>query len=229
MFFAINRNYPLYVYLAIILAYLVVLLFSFTLHEAAHAFVATKEGDLTPKAYGRLTLNPAKHIDPVGFIMLLIIGFGYAKPVPVNPYNFKRGRLSDFLVSSAGIFVNILLAIFFGLLWSIFEVFAPSAIFTNTFFSVFLQVLLQYGMLINLALAVFNLLPIPPLDGYRMLSAALGQKGRDFRQFMEKYSYVFMIVLAIFVMFGYNFIGEVTYWGSLGITWCFESLFGLFV
>lgn len=228
MFFAINYNYPFYVYMAIVLAYVVALVVGFTMHEAAHAFVATKEGDLTPKAYGRLTLNPIKHIDAVGLIMLLLVGFGYAKPVPVNPYNFKRGRLSDFLVSFAGIFVNLLLALFFGILWSVFEVFAPSAIYSPNFFSAFLQVVLQYGMLINISLAVFNLLPIPPLDGYRMTSALLGQKGYKFRSFMEKYSLVFMIVLAIVVMFGYNFIGQVAFFTRDGIIWIFEKLFGLF-
>jgi len=229
MFFAFNYNYPAYIVFAIFLAYLVVLVVGFSFHEAAHAFVATKEGDMTPKAYGRLTLNPAKHIDPLGFVMLLVVGFGYAKPVPVNPYNFRRGRLSDFLVSSAGIFTNLLFALFFGLLWSVFEVFAPAAIFSNNFFSVFLQVLLQYGMLINISLALFNLLPIPPLDGYRMLSAAMGQKGREFRQFMEKYSFVFMIVLAVFVMFGFNFIGRAAFGIQDGIIWVFEKFFGLFV
>ena len=229
MFFAINYNYPAYVYFALVLAYVVALVVGFTFHEAAHAFVATKEGDLTPKAYGRLTLNPIKHIDPIGLVMLLLVGFGYAKPVPVNPYNFKRGRLSEFLVSFAGIFTNLVLALFFGLLWSVFEVFAPAAIYSANFFSAFLQVLLQDGILIIISLAVFNLLPIPPLDGYRMVSALLGGKGLSFRQFMEKYSFVFMIILAFVVMFGYNFIGQIAFLTKDGIVWIFEKFFGLFV
>ena len=229
MFFAIDYNYPAYAYFAIILAYFAVLVVSFSVHEAAHAFVATKEGDMTPKAYGRLTLNPIKHIDPFGFVMLILIGFGYAKPVPVNPYNFRRGRLSDFLVSSAGIATNLLLALVFGLLWSVFEVFAPAAIYSPNFFSVFLQVLLFYGIIINIMLAIFNLVPIPPLDGYRMLSAMLGERGRKFKEFVEKYSLVLMIVFALFVMFIYNFIRVAALGAEEGIIWVFEKFFRLFV
>ena len=229
MFNLVRLGFDFATTMALVLGYLFALVIGFTLHEAAHAFVAYKQGDPTPKFFGRLSLNPAKHIDPLGLVMLLLVGFGYAKPVPVNPQNFRHGRLSNFLVSFAGIFTNIVLALVFSCLYVVFAFFAPSAIFGSGFFSFLLYAFLQFGIVINLSLAVFNLIPIPPLDGFRILESVLGPKARGFLDFMYKYSFVFMLALLVVVMFVFDFIGEVVYFIERGFLWVFESLFGLLV
>ncbi len=229
MFFAVSNISSSYLFIAMILAYLFALLIGFSMHEAAHAFAAVKQGDPTPKLMGRLTLNPIRHIDPLGFIMLLLVGFGYAKPVPVNPYNFKNGRWSDFLVSIAGIGTNLLIAVVLGLFRSLFVVFSPNLFYSNNFFANFLVLFLEFGMIINLCLAFFNLIPVPPLDGFRVLEAILGPKHRNVIDFMEKYSFVIMIVFLIIVMFVFNFIGYLANWSFIGICWIFEKFFYLFV
>jgi Zn-dependent protease len=137
------------------------LIVAFTLHEFAHAYVAYLFGDHTAKKQGRLTLSPLAHLDPFGTLLLIIAGFGWAKPVPVNRYFFKKPRLAGILVSIAGPFSNLVLA-FIGLL--IYYLMSNAAVDNDAlyrFFTLFIQ--------INLTLGVFNLLPFPPLDGYRVI------------------------------------------------------------
>ena len=131
-------------------------------------------------------------------------------------------------MSSAGIFTNIIFAISFGIIWSVLYCFAPSVFLSESFFAVLLVCILEYGMLINLALAIFNLIPVPPLDGFRMLESAVGRRGYKFINFMERYSFVFMLVVIVFVMFVYNFVGEAAMQIRYGILWMFTKLFGLF-
>lgn len=228
MFFALSNAGGVSVVFAIILGYILALVIGFCFHEAAHALAATKQGDPTPKMMGRLTLNPIKHIDPLGLVMLLVVGFGYAKPVPVNPQNFKKGRWSDFLVSSAGILTNIGIAIVLCFFQSLLYRFAPVVFVSGNFFALLLDAFLYYGIWINLSLAFFNLIPVPPLDGFRMLEAALGPKHYKFIQFMERYSFVFMIVVMVVVMFGFNFIGIAAGYTEYGISWIFDKFFALF-
>ncbi len=150
------------------LIYIVILIISVILHELAHGYTAYSFGDPTAKDLGRLSPNPIKHIDPVGSLLvpflLVITGssllFGWAKPVPYNPYNLK-GKYAEFFVVSAGIFLNIVMAITFGLFYRFFGDFLGSEV----------SALVLVIVTVNLFLAVFNLLPIPPLDGYRMFAS----------------------------------------------------------
>ena len=144
------------------------LFFAFTIHEYAHAWVAYKKGDDTAKLAGRLTLNPLAHIDIFGTVLLYLYGFGWAKPVPVNPYNFKNPRRDDMLVSFAGPLSNIFSALVYGI---IFRVFVNYGIGAGSEISLgnTLLVMVIFGIRLNLILAVFNLIPISPLDGSHIL------------------------------------------------------------
>lgn len=149
------------------------LVFAITVHEAAHGWVASKLGDPTAKQLGRLTLNPIPHIDPVGTIilpiaMLLLSGFifGWAKPVPVNIRNFHEPRKDMALVALAGPASNLMMALFWGLMWKL-AVILPDSMH---WFAVPLLLMGKIGITFNLILMVLNLLPLPPLDGSRVLS-----------------------------------------------------------
>lgn len=143
---------------------LVGLVLALTIHEAAHAYSAKLLGDDTPERYGRLTLNPIAHLDLLGFIALLIFRFGWGKPVPVNPNNFKRPALDNFLVSVAGPLSNLILAVILGLIAR----FLPA---DTIIFSV-----LEAITYINILLALFNLIPIPPLDGSKIIGLFISQE-----------------------------------------------------
>lgn len=156
------------------LSYAVLILIMMPVHEAAHAFAAHKLGDDTAKWNGRLTLNPLAHLDPIGSLMILAFGIGYAKPVPVNPYNFRKcsRKTGMALTALAGPLSNLLMA---AISMGIFRL-----IYTfTTSYTVLMYanlVLLNVFVPINIGLAVFNLLPIPPLDGSRIFGAILPDK-----------------------------------------------------
>ena len=183
--------------IAVIAAYVLALLFSLALHEWAHAFVATKQGDDTPKLFGRLSLNPLAHIDYLGIGCLLLFGFGWAKPVPVNPLNFKSYRKGMFLVSIAGIAMNLLLVI----VGSFFYVFLSVKIGEpTTIIEVFGVSFFELLTLISFTLAVFNLLPIYPLDGFKIIEAC--SRGQNkFLVFMQRYGSVIMLVFLLSPLF----------------------------
>ena len=182
---------------AFVVAYLSAILTSLSFHEFAHAFVATHEGDPTAKAQKRLTLKPLSHIDPIGFITLLIFGFGWAKPVPVDFRNLKRGRVSEFRVSVAGIVMNLLLAFCASFIYCVLGIFAPKFLFAGNFYSLALETFLSLMLVINLCLAFFNLLPIYPLDGFRVVESCCKTKDNNFSNFMRKYSNLIMLVVLI--------------------------------
>ncbi len=167
---AIIRQDPLYGTLYVV-SMLAAILISLILHECAHGYVAYRCGDPTAKMLGRLSLNPARHLDPVGTLCMVVFGIGWAKPVPVNPRNFRNVRRDDFLVSIAGILMNLTLfllstALLVGMFPHVNS--DPVAAVYN-----FVYMLSS----INLSLAIFNLLPIPPLDGYHLVNDLL-LKGR---------------------------------------------------
>lgn len=161
------------------------ILIASTFHEYAHAWAATKLGDLTAKINGRLTLNPLAHIDPIGAISMLILRFGWSKPVPINEYNFERRERDTALVSLAGPISNMLLLLITALINLLLK---PTGI-ASTFVSTFAMV--------NIVLAVFNLLPIPPLDGHKIVRAILPQKVRYYWESMEKYQMILLAILLI--------------------------------
>lgn len=148
---------------------LIAFVIAFSLHEYAHAFVAWKLGDNTAKDEGRLTVNPIPHIDPLGMILILFGPFGWAKPVPVNPLHFRGNkRLGMVYVAGAGPLVNLVLAILFGVLYFYFFPLANTTVIESKWVYA-AELTLRYSLIINTALCVFNLLPVPPLDGYKIL------------------------------------------------------------
>ncbi len=137
------------------------LIIAFTLHEFAHAYVAYRFGDPTAKNQGRLTLSPLSHLDPIGTILIFIAGFGWARPVPVNRFYFKNPRLAGVLVSVAGPLSNLLIAFVGTVLFTLFQEQIMDSMMLWQFFTILIN--------LNILLFVFNLLPIPPLDGYRII------------------------------------------------------------
>ena len=156
------------------------ILIAIAFHEYAHAFVADKLGDDTPRRQGRLTLNPFKHIDVYGMILLLFVGFGWGKPVEVNPNNFKRTisiKKGNALVSLAGPVMNFILAIIFSIILALYLRFGFIFAITNPVGHT-LALIIRYIIAINVGLGVFNLIPLPPLDGSKILVALLPEKAR---------------------------------------------------
>ena len=166
-----------------------------TFHELSHGFAAYRLGDRTAKDMGRLTLNPIKHIDPFGLLMMMVAGFGWAKPVPVNMWNFKHPKRGMAITALAGPISNLVLASFFLVIYgALFSVLRSSGAG-----SVILQMVLQTSYL-SIAFAIFNVIPIPPLDGSKVLFSLLPD--RDYYKLMQ-YERYGMILLLIIVFTGF--------------------------
>lgn len=164
-----------------LLASLVGIAIAISIHEFGHAYSAHLLGDDTAKYDGRMTLNPAKHVDPLGLIMLIVCHFGWAKPVPVNPNNFKNYRVGNIIVSLSGALGNLVGAIACALIVKYSDMYAIQLIFDN-------------AMWINIGFGAFNLLPIPPLDGWGVISSLLPYK---YNEFIYKYENIGYVVLLI--------------------------------
>lgn len=159
------------------------------IHEYAHALIATKLGDQTPRLSGRLTLNPMAHISPLGALMIVLCGFGYAKPVSVNPRNFKDSKKGMALTAIAGPISNLIMGFLFVFLSELFYSLEPSLL-TSSFYYFF-----YFAAVVNVNLAVFNLLPIPPLDGSRILQLLIPAK--YYYKFLEYERYIVIVVFIL--------------------------------
>jgi len=186
--------------MTIIIFSLIVLLFSIVIHEVAHGSVAYHLGDPTAKYAGRLTLNPLKHLDPFGSVILPILllmisrgafAIGYAKPVPINPYNFRDQKWGTLKVAIAGPATNFLIAIIFGLIIRFVNL--PESLF------IFFSIISIY----NLLLGIFNLVPIPPLDGSHILFAFLPEKWSSIKISLQRYG---LFILIFFIFFGLQWV-----------------------
>lgn len=185
---------------------------SFTFHELSHGFVAYKLGDNTAKNAGRLTLNPIKHIDVIGLLLIIVAGFGWAKPVPINMNNFKKPKQGMAISAFAGPASNILLAVIF--LFVMGLVSAQLAQMGNA--GIYFLKLLYTTAYINCVLAVFNIIPIPPLDGSKVLFSLLPET--QYYKLMQYERYGMFILLALVVT------DVITPMLTTGIDWVFNGL-----
>lgn len=175
------------------------ILFALTIHELAHGYVAYILGDTTAKAAGRLTLNPLKHLDPIGTIAFFIIKFGWAKPVPVNPYYFKNPRKGMLWVGLAGPASNLVVAVISALL---LKAFVPLSSSLPPALTVPLQFMLEASVWVNVVLCVFNLIPFPPLDGSRILAGLLpADMARSYESLERRLGSGVLIIILILLMF----------------------------
>ena len=196
-------------------------LIALILHEWAHGFVAYKLGDPTAKMMGRLSLNPLHHLDPLGTMLLFVAGFGWAKPVPIDPHYFKHKNRDDLLVSIAGITMNVLLFLaFYTLYYAALRIAVSSGFLVrwqgafyyasgrNALFEYALT-LLQYTAVLNLSLAVFNLLPVPPLDGSHLFNDLFLKKNLFVSRTVARYGMGVVMLLSLTGVLGKG-IGFVT-------------------
>ncbi len=176
---------------AIAFAWVVAIVIAIGIHEFSHALVAKLQGDSTAELEGRVTLNPLAHLDPFGFIVLVLFGFGWGKPVPFNPYNLKARRWGPAIVSLAGPAMNILGLIVFGTVLAVLA--RTTTLPADNLLVIFLELLIRF----NIVLALFNLLPVPPLDGSKLLSL-LPDQFRGLVEGLTKYGFVILMFIIVF-------------------------------
>jgi Zn-dependent protease len=194
-----------------LIIYMVVLIFAISAHEAAHAWMSYKFGDDTARLLGRITLNPVAHTDPIGTLLIPIVGFvlghiggpvaripliGWGKPTPVNPLRWRRKDLANVMVSGAGIMANLLIAICTFIIYKVLLVTRP---FGEGMLPISLAepigMFLDYSLIMNVSLAIFNLLPFPPLDGSKILETFLPASLRPALTAMEQYGFIILMAL----------------------------------
>ncbi len=213
-----------------IVGFIVAIVVGMCCHEYAHARVAYNCGDDTAKLSGRMTLNPMAHLDPLGFLALVVVGFGWAKPVPINPVRFKEYRKGMFLTSIAGILTNFTICFFasgISMLFTYLGVACSASSSSVVGLLMFLQILFLYIAIVNFSLAVFNLIPIYPLDGFNiMLSLTKGTN--KFVEFLRKYGTIILLVLMLStgLEFLMNFLVDNVF-GQITSFW-FRIIFGVY-
>ena len=206
----LQTNWPLFV--RFVFSGLVGLIIGFTIHEFSHAWVAHREGDPTARRMGRLTFNPIKHIDPFGFILLLAVGFGWARPVQVDPYNLRHGRLGMAWVALAGPLSNFVLAFLLGAL--IRSGIVPDDLARDNFTDFLGGLVLPLVIFYNLALGVFNLIPLPPLDGSKVVGGLLPRALYEPYLSFERYGWLLLLGL-VAVNLALNFALDISIIGSV--------------
>jgi len=203
-------------------------LLAITFHEFAHAYAADKLGDDTPRMQGRLNLNPTSHLDPFGFFMLLFAHIGWGKPVQINPRNFNRNISMDkgqAIVSVAGPLMNFILAIVLSLVYCMIYKFAGYAFITTTVGEVVLT-MVSYAIVVNVGLGVFNLIPLPPLDGSKILKNFLPYNAKYWFEQNEQMFYIVFIIIWVTGIAG-NIISPIIEWITSGVLMVASSIFGL--
>lgn len=200
-----------------ILAFICAITIALVMHEFAHAFAAWKSGDPTAKMMGRMSLNPARHVEPLGLLSFVIVGIGWAKPVPVNPFNYRNFKWGNFWVSIGGVLTNFVLGFVFSLCFFVVHSFAN----LDNYGNILLWHFFRFATVINIALMIFNLLPIPPLDGYNLLRS-FTKPNNQFMQFLRNYAMIILIVVLIISMTTGGIFHLVN-----GIIWMFNSLWGV--
>ena len=222
-------------YLTRLLASFLAVIIVLTLHEVAHAVVAYSCGDPTPKWQNRLSLNPLRHFDPLGLICFVFVGFGWAKPVAINPNNFKKPRLGMGLTACAGVVTNYVTAFFFYPILCVVVNYFPHITFLYNFLYSFIDFLVIY----SLSFCVFNLLPLYPLDGFRIVDAVNKRRGKIYR-FLRNYGYYSLLglifesfICRVFVnlnveIMGYfNILGWFMTFATRILGWPITALWGL--
>ena len=203
------------------------ILISLTFHEFGHAYAAYKMGDPTARNLGRMTLNPLAHIDPVGFILLVLFGFGWAKPVPVNPRNYNNFKKGEIVVSLAGVTMNLILAVLGAMiLYTLLAVNGYNKMMKDNVLST-IAIILYYFVGLNCGLIVFNLIPIPPLDGSHVIITLFGKNiPSSILLNMQRYGSI-ILVAAVLVCNRLNFspVGIVSGWLQNGIYGLMKLIF----
>ncbi|MFO7576328.1 MAG: site-2 protease family protein [Pelovirga sp.] len=179
---------------------LVPALLAIMLHEVSHGYVAERFGDPTARLLGRLNLNPFKHLDPIGTVAVFIFGFGWARPVPVNPCNFRRPRQDMIWVALAGPLTNLMLAVASAILLRLLGLFEPEGAEAGLLIQMVtpLRMMAAFSLYINVLLAVFNLLPVPPLDGGRILMGVIPEVYAGLLARLEPFGLILIVLLVFF-------------------------------
>lgn len=224
-----SYDFPQNAILFLILA--AALIFSLVLHELGHAYVALWNGDRTAQVNGRCSFNPLRHLDPIGTVMLLTVGFGFAKPVPVNHNNFRHPRKGMFTVAIAGVTVNIIIAFISCAIFTAIERFSSGGTGAQ-----YVWLFFYYLSLLNISLLFFNLIPVFPLDGFRIIESF--KPYGKYTQFMRRYGqFIFLGLVALSIMvdrfglqkpFSYiDILGTYIEYTVDALMWVFEKFWGL--
>ncbi len=243
MYFSFNRNI-LYIILTILVINSIIsgqfsliqllltlpgVLIAITFHEFAHAYAADKLGDHTPRMQGRLNLNPLSHLDPFGLFMLIFAHIGWGKPVEINPRNFDRKistSAGEAIVSFAGPLMNFILAIVFTIIFYVITTFMPTLVYSTL--GEVIVTMISYAVIVNVGLGVFNLIPLPPLDGSKILRNFLPYNARAW---MDEHMYIFYIIFLIIWMtnLASYIINPIINLIINGLNFAIGGLFGLFM